>query len=160
MSETEEFASGSNPGEEPHERYNRELIELLNELRIALPGVQVLFGFLLTVPLTDRFPNVNDFERTLYSATLVCTALSLLLLITPTAYHRINFRQRERHRMLKSANKLVIAGVGFLALAMTGSIAFITSLLYGDGETVAAAVASAVLFASYWFLFPWYRRVN
>ena len=102
MSQAQDPATGqSGDGEETHsQRVNRELIELLNELRVALPGVQVLFAFLLAVPFAQGFAQTNDFQRDLFFGTLLATAISTALLIAPSAYHRMNFRERDKERML------------------------------------------------------------
>src|SRR6059058_4200036 len=90
--------------ESRHERVNRELIELLNELRVALPGVQVLFAFLLTVPFTQRFGKTTEIERDIYFVTLILAALSSVLLIAPSSQHRLLFRKRDKERLLLRAN--------------------------------------------------------
>src|SRR3954465_13148579 len=108
--------SESGPGEDRKERVSRELIELLNELRVALPGVQILFAFLLTVPFAQGFTRVTDFQRALYFATLLPTAASTICLISPSATHRLRFHQRERAYIVESANRLLIAGLVFLAV--------------------------------------------
>ena len=100
--------------EQPEERLNRELIELLNELRVALPGVQVLFAFLLTVPFSDRFQTLTGSQRAIYFATFVGTTIATGVLMAPTAYHRIRFRQGDKERMLRTSNRFAIAGIAFL----------------------------------------------
>jgi Family of unknown function (DUF6328) len=142
------------------ERLDRNLIELLNELRVALPGVQVLFAFLLTVPFTQRFASLTSGQETIYYGTLVCTAISTALLIAPSAHHRINFRQQEKHYIVFLANRLTIAGLAFLALAMSGVMLLITDLLYGTTATVVAVTATVLLFAVLWYVMPLVRRVR
>ena len=144
--------------EDRHERLNRELIELLNELRVALPGVQVLFAFLLTVPFTQRFARVTDLQQDVYFATLLCTAVSTVLLIAPSSYHRLRWRQHDKERMLKTSNRLSIAGTVFLALAMTGAIFLITDVLFEATPTAVVTAASAGLFAWFWYGLPLMRR--
>jgi Family of unknown function (DUF6328) len=146
-------------GEESHpERVNRELIELLNELRVALPGVQVLFAFLLAVPFAQGFAQTNDFQRDLFFGTLLATAISSALLIAPSAYHRMNFRERDKERMLLTSNALTLAGLVFLALAIVGAVALIADFLYGPAVPILCAGAGAVTFAGLWFLLPLLRR--
>jgi hypothetical protein len=123
--------------ESPEERLNRELIELLNELRVALPGVQVLFAFLLTVPFTQRFAHVTTFQRDLYFGTLLASALATALLIAPSAIHRLEFRQHDKGQIVEISNRLTIVGLGFLALAMTGVVVLITDVLFGSSATIA-----------------------
>jgi hypothetical protein len=150
---------GSGGEEESHsQRVNRELIELLNELRVALPGVQVLFAFLLAVPFAQGFSQVTDFQRELFFAILVCTAISSALLIAPSAYHRINFRQRDKERMLLTSNSLVLAGLFFLALAIVGAVTLIADFLYSEAVPIVAGAGMLVLFAALWFVLPVVRR--
>jgi Family of unknown function (DUF6328) len=140
------------------QRVNRELIELLNELRVALPGVQVLFAFLLAVPFAQGFAQTNDFQRDLFFGTLLATAISSALLIAPSAYHRMNFRERDKERMLLTSNALTLAGLVFLALAIVGAVALIADFLYGPAVPILCAGAGAVTFAGLWFLLPLLRR--
>ena len=142
------------------ERLDRNLIELLNELRVALPGVQVLFAFLLTVPFTQQFSSLTSGQEKIYYGTLVCTAISTALLIAPSAHHRINFRQQEKHYIVFLANRLTIAGLAFLALAMSGVMLLITDLLYGTTATIVAVTATVLLFAVLWYVMPLVRRVR
>ena len=141
----------------PESKQDRELIELLNELRVALPGVQVLFAFLLVVPFSQGFVKVTSTQKGVYFATFLCTTLATLLLIAPSTYHRLRWRRHDKERMLSISNKLVITGMAFLALAMCGVVYFITSFLYSD---VAAATtgAAAGAFAFFWFGLPLYRQ--
>ena len=111
------------------ERLDRNLGELLQELRVALPGVQVLFAFLLAVPFQQNFTTISEFEKKVYFATLLLTALSAALLIAPSAYHRLTFRYQQKHRLVFISNRLAIAGLGTLALAMTCAIMTGTVLL-------------------------------
>ena len=151
--------SSGGDGEESHsERINRELIELLNELRVALPGVQVLFAFLLAVPFAQGFAQTSDFQRDLFFGTLLATAISTALLIAPSAYHRINFREHDKEQMLLTSNALTIAGLAFLALAVVGAVALIADFIYGPAVPVISATAGVVLFAGLWFLLPVLRR--
>jgi ethanolamine utilization microcompartment shell protein EutS len=142
------------------ERYDRELIELLNELRVVLPGVQVLFAFLLAVPVSAQFDKVNGFERAIYFFTLTCTAVAAALLIAPSAFHRIDFRNHDKAALVLISNRLAIAGTVFMALAMVGALTFIADLLYGEIATIATASAAFVLFALLWFVLPVHRRIT
>ena len=142
------------------ERLDRNLIELLNELRVALPGVQVLFAFLLTVPFTQRFTTLTTTQETIFYGTLLSTAAATVLLIAPSAHHRINFRQREKAYIVFLANKLTIVGLGFLALAMSGVIFLITDILYGTTATIIATVVTVLAFATMWYALPIARRMR
>jgi Family of unknown function (DUF6328) len=146
------------PGESNKERIDRELIELLNELRVALPGVQVLFAFLLVVPFQQRFSTVTSFQKTTYFVTLLLAAASCAFLIAPSAHHRILFRAREKEHLLRTANALAIAGIGFLAAAIVGVLTLITDYLYGTTTTIIVTAMSAAVFAALWYALPLRRR--
>ena len=145
------------PDETHEERINRELIELLNELRVALPGVQVLFAFLLTVPFTQRFEGVTDLQKDVYMVALLCTLAGSACLIAPTAFHRIRFRDRDKEALLQIGNRFAIAGLVFLAIAMTAAVFVVTDFLFKGGVTAIVTAATAGLFASAWFLLPLLR---
>ncbi len=146
--------------EQEKERLDRELIELLNELRVALPGVQVLFAFLLTVPFTHRWPQVTNLQRDVFFAAFLATAGATVLLIAPTAYHRLQWRQRDKAQMLVTANRLALAGTGFLAVAVTCVVFLITDVLFGATAIaiVTAVVAGALLW--FWYGLPLTRRLR
>jgi hypothetical protein len=146
--------------ESEKERLDRNLLELLNELRVALPGVQVLFAFLLTVPFTLRFETLTPGQEKVYYATLISTAISTALLIAPSAHHRINFRQQDKHYIVFLANRLTIVGLGFLALAMSGVMLLITDVLYGATATVIAGTVTVLSFAVLWYVVPILRRLR
>jgi Family of unknown function (DUF6328) len=148
----------SGNGESHSERVNRELIELLNELRFALPGVQVLFAFLLAVPFAQGFAQTNDFQRDLFFGTLLATAISSALLIAPSAYHRINFREHDKERLLLTSNGFAIAGLVFLSLAIVGAVALIADFMYGPTVPILCSGVGVVLFATLWFVLPVVRR--
>jgi Family of unknown function (DUF6328) len=141
-------------------RRDRQMVELLQELRIALPGVQILFAFLLTVPFAQRFAEVTDFQRDLFFATLLATAASTACLIAPTATHRLRFHQRERAYIVESANRLLIAGLVFLALAIMGAVLLITDFLYGLGGQWIWPALVGVLLVVLWFARPLVRHVR
>jgi membrane-associated HD superfamily phosphohydrolase len=140
------------------ERLDRNLSELLQELRVALPGVQVLFAFLLAVPFQQNFTKITPFQEKTYFATLLCTAISAMLLISPSAYHRLTFRYQQKRRLVFYANRFAIAGLTFLALAMTGAITLITDVLFGTAATVVTSTITVLAFAVFWYLLPLKRR--
>jgi Family of unknown function (DUF6328) len=144
--------------ETPDERLDRNLSELLQELRVALPGVQVLFAFLLAVPFAQGFTDITAFQKDVFFATLIFTAISAALLIAPSAYHRITFRYQQKERLVVLANRFAIAGLGSLALAMTGAVTLITDVLYGALATAIAGVATLLMFLLLWYLLPLRRR--
>jgi hypothetical protein len=151
---------GSLSGEEKSERIDRELIELLNELRVALPGVQVLFAFLLTVPFSQGFVETTSFQRNLLFGVLSATAISAALLIAPSAWHRLRFRQRDKELILLASNRMAIAGLGFLALAMVGSVMLIANYAFSDTLTVVSGIVAALVFGGLWYAFPVARAVE
>jgi Family of unknown function (DUF6328) len=136
------------------ERVDRNLQEMLGELRVALPGVQVLFAFLLVVPFNQRFADVTQFQKTVFFATLLCTAASTVCLIAPTAHHRIEFRQQDKHRIVSTGNRIVILGLLLLAIAMTGAVTFVTDFLYASTTTTVVAAALAGAFVLLWYVIP------
>jgi Family of unknown function (DUF6328) len=142
------------PDESEQERLDRNLEQLLGELRVALPGVQVLFAFLLVVPFNQRFADITGFQRTVYFVTLLCATAASACLIAPTAHHRIEFRAKDKHRIVMGGNRLAIAGLALLAMAMTGAITLITDFLYGSTTTAIAAGLVALLFAVLWWVIP------
>jgi cobalamin synthase len=142
------------------ERRDRQLLELLNELRVALPGVQLLFGFLLTVPFTQRFGDTTSFQRNVFYVTLVSAACSTICLIAPSAVHRLRFHQNERAYVIESANKLLIAGLCFLGVAILCAVLLITDVLYDGPRVVLYTAAIALLLIVLWFLRPLYRHAR
>jgi Family of unknown function (DUF6328) len=142
------------------ERLDRNLGELLQELRVALPGVQVLFAFLLAVPFSAGFSKITSFEKNVYFATLLCTAVSAILLISPSAYHRLTFHFQQKRELIKIGNRATIVGLGFLALAMVGAIVLITDVLFGGATTAVVGAGAFVAFAIFWYVLPLWRRIN
>jgi hypothetical protein len=139
---------------------DRQMIELLNELRVALPGVQILFAFLLTVPFSVRFDKLTGFQRDVYYVTLMATALSAACLIAPSAAHRLRFHQGERMWIVESANELMIAGLVCLAVALGGSVLLITDVMF-DGTRVWIYTGAVVaIIVGLWFARPMLRHAR
>jgi amino acid transporter len=159
MAEKSDEAGGTQ-GESKEERINRELIELLNELRVALPGVQVLFAFLLAVPFTQRFQQLTDVQEYAFFVSLLCTALGSVLLIAPSAYHRLRFREHDKEQMLYTANRLSIAGTVFLAVAMTSAVYLITDLVFQAPLTLLVTALTGAAFAWFWYGLPLSRKAR
>jgi hypothetical protein len=132
----------------------RQLAELLQELRIALPGVQILFAFLLTVPFSQGFTRATSFQRTLFFGVLLATAASTICLIAPTATHRLRFHQRDRRYIVESGNRMLIAGLVLLGVAMIGAVALITDYLFGLDSHWIWPLLVALLLAVLWFVRP------
>jgi len=156
--------SGREPAEEPErteeeqERLNRQMTELLNELRVAMPGVQVLFGFLLAVPFQQRFQTVDAFQRDIYFVALVASAVATAFLIAPSAYHRIAFGQHEKPRIIAIGTVQFICGLAALAIAMNCSVLLVTDFLFQARTVVVTLVVLGTLFASLWFGVGLWRR--
>src|SRR5436190_4632949 len=140
------------------ERYDRNLGEILSELRVALPGVQVLFAFLLVAPFNQRFGTVSEFERRLYLATLLCTLLASILLIAPTLVHRLQFGRGQKGAVVQAANRLTIAGLCTFALAMTCAILLVTHYLFGQVTAIVTTVVVVCAFGLVWFALPLRQR--
>lgn len=151
---------GTDPEENEQQRRNRELIELLNELRVALPGVQVLFAFLLTVPFSQRFGELADWQRAAYIVTFIGTGVATALFMAPTAYHRIRFRQGDKERMLHTANRFTIVGIAFLAGSIAGAVFLAADLVFGLGFALTMAAGMLALLGWTWFGLPLSRRVQ
>jgi uncharacterized integral membrane protein len=146
--------------ESEEERLDRNLTELLNELRVALPGVQVLFAFLLGVPFTQRFSELASYQKDIYYATLICATAATAFLIAPTAHHRIEFRLKDKQHIVFLANRFAIVGLTFLALAMTGVVLLVTDFLFSNLATTIATTVTACLFALLWYVMPLRRRMK
>ena len=140
--------------ESDEQRHNRELIELLNELRVALPGVQVLFAFLLAVPFANGFPKLGKLDRDVFFAAFITTALSTVLLIGPSSYHRLRWRQHDKERMLRVSNALTIAGLFLLAVAITCTVFVITDFLFHRSWAAAFTAVVAAVFLVVWYGLP------
>jgi len=151
-------ASGSD-GENQRERLDRELIELLNELRVVLTGVQVLFAFLLILPFTDRFHELVPTQQLMFAVAFTVTATASVLLMAPTAYHRIRFRQQDKEGMLRWANRFTITGVCLLAIAIGTIVLLVIDVIYELRAAAAVAGAVTALIAWAWFALPLSRRV-
>jgi Family of unknown function (DUF6328) len=140
--------------ESEEERRNRELIELLNELRVALPGVQVLFAFLLAVPFASGFPKLGKLDRDIFFVAFISTALSTVALIAPSSYHRLRWRQHDKERMLVTSNALTIAGLALLAVAITCTVFVITDFLFHGAWAAGFTALVAAAFLVLWYGIP------
>jgi hypothetical protein len=147
-------------GESHKQRIDRELIELLNELRVALPGVQTLFAFLLVVPFSNGWNRTSDFERDVYVLAVLATTLSTLLLIAPSAQHRLEFREGDKEALLRISNRCAIAGIAVLAVAMTAVLFLIVEVVLGGSWAEVLAALAALAFAVVWFGIPLLRRMR
>jgi hypothetical protein len=150
-------SDGRSRSEDEHERRDRQMMELLQELRIALPGVQILFGFLLTVPFAQGFQRATDFQRTVYFTALLLTAISTACLIAPSAAHRLRFHKGDRSWVIETASRLAITGLGFLALAITTAVLLVTDYLFDGAMVVVWPALVGLVFLGLWFARPLMR---
>jgi hypothetical protein len=142
---------GPEPGESPKERHDRELIELLNELRVALPGVQVLFAFLLAVPFSRGYSRITAFEKYVFFISLVATTISSALLIAPTSFHRLRWRVEDKERILEVGNRLAIVGLFALAVAMIAALLMVGDFLFGRTVGVLTAACVGAVLVALWY---------
>lgn len=146
--------AGSGRQESEHERLDRNLQELLGELRVALPGVQVLFAFLLVVPFNTRFADLTPGQERLYLITLLSAGFASALLIAPTAQHRITFRMQQKDWIVRTGNRLTLAGLAFLAISMTGAIGLVIDVVFSASTAIVCAAVIGLLFVVLWYVMP------
>ena len=158
MAERRDTGDGGGENESRDEQLDRELIELLNELRVALPGVQILFAFLLTVPFAARFQGVTSFQRTTYFVALICTAASAVLLIAVPATHRMLFHQGERPYIIHNSNRYLIASLVTLGAGVISALVCLTDFVYGGTFNWLWPGLIAALLIGLWFVRPLLRR--
>jgi CHASE2 domain-containing sensor protein len=139
---------------------DRELIELLNELRVTLPGVQVLFAFLLIAPFSQQFERINDLQKYAYLVALTFTALGSAFLIAPTPYHRIRFRDQDKEAMIQVANRLAIAGTLSVAVAMSCALFFVTDVLFSSPVPALLTALVAGVIVTFWYALPIARKLS
>jgi cation transport ATPase len=142
------------------ERLDRELEELLQELRIALPGVQILFAFLLVVPFNNRFTETDDLQRNVWFAALLLALGAVACFITPTAYHRLRFREFDKERLVMTATRLAVAGLVCLATALSASAFFVTGFVFSDRAAAFVTAIAAGVIGGLWFALPLVRKLN
>jgi hypothetical protein len=140
------------------ERDDRNLAELLQELRVAGLGVQVLFGFLLSLPFTVRFVKLSHGQRQLYIASLLFAALSTALLFGPVAYHRLVFRRHEKGRLLRAANAMALAGLAAVGLAISSAVLLVVGVVEKGAPVPIIGGATLAAFVVLWFAFPLSQR--
>lgn len=157
MSERERGTVGAQPGESPKERVDRELHEMLEEIRVVLPGLELLFGFLLVLPFSERFEAIDGIERTVYLICVLITAAATALLIAPGIRHRLGFRRIDKEKMLTEANRQVIAGMSLVAIAMALAVYLVISVVLSATWAAVLGAAVAVWFGLWWFAFPLLR---
>jgi hypothetical protein len=153
-------AAAARPGETEAERDDRNMIELLQELRVAGLGIQVLFGFLLSIPFTTRFVRLSHAQHGLYVAALLLAATATALLLAPVAYHRLVFRRGRKEQLVRDANTLAIRGLAAVGLAVSAAVLLVVSFV-DQGVTVVLITAFVMcLFAVLWFVLPLAHRAR
>jgi drug/metabolite transporter (DMT)-like permease len=150
--------AGDGRDETPMERVDRNLEELTGELRVVITGVQVLFAFLLIVPFNTGFAHVGKYERTVYFITLLLATLAAVCVIAPSAQHRFLFRHDDKEHLVVVANRIVIVGLAFLALAMSGCLLLVATKLFGVPAGILTVILGAIPFGTLWFALPLRRR--
>ena len=146
--------------ESKDEKLDRELIELLNELRVALPGVQVLFAFLLVVPFQQGYSRLSALDRDIYFVAVLAAMIATALLIAPSVFHRIRFRDADKEWLMQMSNRLALAGTFFIAVAMVCTIFLITDVIFGGWQALVTTVAAALLFGGLWYGIALYREAR
>ena len=154
------LAHEARTGETKEQRLDREHEELFHELRSIIPGVQVQFAFLLTVAFSQRFESLTEFQRDVYYATFLLAAASLVLLFAPAAFHRVQFRHRDKETMLRAANVEVISGLVLISVALAGTVLLITDLMFPLGVAIVAAIVTLAVASVLWWAFPVVRRLR
>jgi hypothetical protein len=149
----------SRPGETERERLDRNLEQLVTELRVAMPGVQVLFGFLLAVPFANRFGDVTHFQKVVYVVSLAAAGVATAFLIAPTAYHRLTFRRGQKRHLVFTANRWTIIGLAALAVAMDAAVLLAVDFVFDDALAIVLTAALGALYVWLWFVFPIMRRL-
>jgi membrane-bound acyltransferase YfiQ involved in biofilm formation len=155
-----EPAEESQRSEEEQERLNRQMTELLNELRVAMPGVQVLFAFLLAVPFQQRFQEVDAFQRDVYFVTLLAAMAATAFFIAPSAYHRIAFQTHDKPRIIHIGTVQFVCGLIALAIAMNGAVLLVTDFIFQATTVIVTLVITVSLFGWLWFGIGLSRRMR
>ena len=149
-----EVPESPRPVESEKARINRELIELLNELRVTLPGVQVLFAFLLVLPFQQRWAIVTDLQKAAYLVSFASTAIASILLIAPSPYHRLRFRDEDKFDLLRFGNRMLLGATVFLAIAITTAAYLITTVVTDTFPAAIVAAVAALLIVVFWYVVP------
>ncbi len=152
--------STDRPRETEAERADRNFGELLQELRVAQTGVQILFAFLLTMPLQSRFQTLDHWERSVFIAALLFSAGATVCLIAPVAYHRALFARRLKHQVVLVASRFAILGLGLLGLAITSAVDLVLDLVLGRAQALLIAAGLATVLIVSWVVLPLVRRAK
>jgi O-antigen/teichoic acid export membrane protein len=140
------------------QRWDRNFADLLQELRVAQTGVQILFAFLLTLPFSNGFPKTTAFQKDVYVVALLATAASAALIIAPVAFHRALFRQRRKPELVRYGHRMLTGSLACLLVAMVSSVLLITDFLLGLGLAILLTAVTGVFFLTFWAAIPWFRH--
>ncbi|WP_433302016.1 DUF6328 family protein [Actinoplanes sp. CA-030573] len=140
------------------QRWDRNFGDLLQELRVAQTGIQILFAFLLTLPFTSGFPRATPFQKTVYVVALLAAAFSTAMIIAPVAFHRALFRQGRKPELVRHAHRMTTGGLAFLLISMVSSVLLVTDFILSRGLAFLLSGATALWFVALWAAFPWYRH--
>ncbi len=146
--------------ETPKERADRELIELLNELRVVLPGVTVLFAFLLAVPFAKGWDRVTPFQRDVFLVAFLSTGIAVALLTAPSSYHRLRFRAGNKEHLVRVGNRLTIAGIAASAVSLEAVVLLVIDYVVSTGAAIGATAGFALLVLGLWYGLPLYARIR
>lgn len=144
--------------ESPQRRLARNVNELLQELRVAQAGVQILFGFLLSIAFTDKYAASSGLIRGIHLVTVLCAAIAVALLTAPAAWHRMLFRQGRREDVVAAGNTFLLVGLGFLAVAMAGTVLVLSEVILGGWPAIVIGACAFVLYGVLWFVLPLITR--
>jgi hypothetical protein len=157
---TDVEASARERGESPQQVLDRNVGELLQETRVATAGVQFLFAFLLTLPFTQRFGSLTDFQLAIYPVTLLSTACAAVVLLSPVTFHRVLFRQHEKQAVVTFADRSLLAGSVLLLVGISSAVLLVLDVVLGRGPAVVGCAAVTLLAVVLWFVLPAWHRVR
>jgi amino acid permease len=144
--------------ETERQRWDRNFADLLQELRVAQTGIQILFAFLLTLPFSSGFPRTTAFQKDVYIVSLLSAAFATGLIIAPVAFHRALFRQGRKPELVRYAHRMATGGLAFLVISMVSAVLLITDYLLDWPMTLVLTAVTAVFFLVFWAMIPWTRR--
>jgi hypothetical protein len=146
--------------ENEQQRLNRELIELLNELRVVLPGVQVLFAFLLTIPFSRGYSRLDRLDKDVYFAALLAAVASSILLIAPSAYHRILFHHGDKKYLIETSTRMAVIGTFALAVSISCAVFVLADFVFGGVAAGGVGTLVMIMSVTFWFVLPLRRRAE
>jgi Family of unknown function (DUF6328) len=140
------------------QRWDRNFADLLQELRVAQTGVQILFAFLLTLPFSNGFPKTTAFQKDVYMVALIAAACATAMIIAPVAFHRALFRQGRKPELVRYAHRMATGGIAFLLISMVSSVLLVTDYLLSFWPALILTVIAGGWFLTFWVLLPWVRH--